>query len=93
MGKKLSVEQKMARILSQPAVDEIARADAEKLKSIVSVAALNIEAIEEQKKADVNVKEAQAHLRDLTGSYSDALKAEKAKIIFCRLRLQEMGKL
>ena len=93
MGKKMSVEEKMARILSQPAVDEISRADSEKLRSIVSIAALNVEAIEEKKKDDNNITDAAEHLKDVTSSYRDAIKVEKTKIKFCRLRLQEMGKL
>ena len=93
MRKKASVEQKMAKILSQPAVDEITSADSNKLMTIISTAALNVEAIEEQRDGDARIQAVKSDLKDLSGSYSDAIKVEKTKVKFCRLRLREMGKL
>lgn len=73
--------------------EEADRMDSEALSAEVLLAETRIREVEREQAADEKLQGAKEIVKDLKGPYSDALKAQRAKIDYALHLLEERGKL
>ena len=87
------LEKKFKSILPETFMEEATAAADGAVMDFISKSALAISDTEEKQADDPNILDARAALKDVTQSYKDVIKVHKMKIKFCRILLQERGKI
>lgn len=82
---------KLIKSLPTGFADEAHAMGPEELKAAVITCEANIAESERAKENDDDLRAAQERLKDLNGAYADAVKAQRAKIRYLMLQLEQKG--
>lgn len=84
--------EKIIKKLPKGFLDECETWDEARLKADIIQSEKNIEVVETAKADDEKLTQAKEMVKEMTAPYSDAVKAQRAKIAYVMYRLAELGK-